>query len=135
MLSHPTLRLIGLALLLFGMINASVYPYQSLIAIDRIGLTEAEFALILVLASITAVTASVWFGILGDQRGNRRRIALVTCAASARHRPDADRPRPDGPDPVPRPADPGRQQHLRPAFRPCPPCQPLRPGRRATKSC
>ena len=83
MLSHPTLRLIGVAMLLFGAFNASVYPYQSLIAIDRIGLTEAEFAVILVLASITAVTASVWFGILGDQRGNRRRIALTTAAASA----------------------------------------------------
>ena len=83
MLSHPTLRLIGVAMLLFGAFNASIYPYQSLIAIDRIGLTEAEFAVILVLASITAVTASVWFGILGDQRGNRRRIALTTAAASA----------------------------------------------------
>ena len=83
MLSHPTLRLIGVAMLLFGALNASVYPYQSLIAIDRIGLTEAEFAVILVVASITAVTASVWFGILGDQRANRRRIALITAAASA----------------------------------------------------
>ena len=83
MLSHPTLRLNGVARLLFGALNASVYPYQSLIAIDRIGLTEAEFAVILVLASITAVTASVWFGILGDQRANRRRMALITAAASA----------------------------------------------------
>ena len=83
MLSHPTLRLIGVAMLLFGALNASVYPYQSLIAIDRIGLTEAEFAVILVVASITAVTASVWFGILGDQRANRRRMALLTAAAGA----------------------------------------------------
>ena len=82
MFSHPTLRLIGAALLLFGAVNASIYPYQSLIAIDRIGLSEAAFALVLVMASITAVTASVWFGILGDQRGNRRRIALFTSAAS-----------------------------------------------------
>ena len=82
MLAHPTLRLIGTALLLFGAVNASIYPYQSLIAIDRIGVSKPAFSLILVLASITAVTASVWFGILGDQRGNRRRIALVTSAAS-----------------------------------------------------
>ena len=80
--SHPTLRLIGVALLLFGAVNASVYPYQSLIAIDRVGVSEPQFSLILVLASITAVTASVLFGIMGDQRGNRRRIALITCAAS-----------------------------------------------------
>lgn len=83
MLSHPTLRLIGAALLLFGAFNASIYPYQSLIAIDRIGLSEPGFALVLVLASLTAVSASVWFGVLGDQRGNRRRIALITCAAAA----------------------------------------------------
>ena len=82
MLSHPTLRLIGAAMLLFGAVNASIYPYQSLIAIDRIGVSEPAFALILVLASITAVTASVLFGILGDQRGHRRRIALITCASS-----------------------------------------------------
>ena len=82
MLSHPALRLIGAALLLFGAVNASIYPYQSLIAIDRIGVSKPAFALVLVLASITAVTASVLFGIMGDQRGNRRRIALITCASS-----------------------------------------------------
>ena len=82
LLSHPALRLIGAALLLFGAVNASIYPYQSLIAIDRIGVSKPAFALVLVLASITAVTASVLFGIMGDQRGNRRRIALITCASS-----------------------------------------------------
>lgn len=78
----PALRLIFLALLLLGAHNASVYPYQSLIAIERVGLSKPAFALVLVLASITAVTASVLFGILGDQRGNRRRIALVATLAS-----------------------------------------------------
>ena len=67
---------------MLGAHNASVYPYQSLIAIERIGLSEPAFALVLVLASITAVTASVLFGILGDQRGNRWRIALVATVAS-----------------------------------------------------
>ncbi|MDB5666309.1 MFS transporter [Cypionkella sp.] len=78
----PALRLIFLALLLLGAHNASVYPYQSLIAIERIGLSKPVFALVLVLASITAVTASVLLGILGDQRGNRRRIALLATGAS-----------------------------------------------------
>ena len=70
-------------MLLLGAQNASVYPYQSLIAIERIGVSKPAFSMILVLASITAVTASVLFGILGDQRGNRRRIALGTALASA----------------------------------------------------
>ncbi|MES2434969.1 MAG: MFS transporter [Pseudomonadota bacterium] len=79
---HPALRLIFLALLLLGAHNASVYPYQSLIAIERIGFSKPVFALVLVLASITAVTASVLLGILGDQRGNRRRIALLAALSS-----------------------------------------------------
>jgi SET family sugar efflux transporter-like MFS transporter len=83
-LHNPTLRLIAIALLLLGAHNASLYPYQSLIAIERIGISKPSFALVLVLASITAVTSSVLFGIMGDQRGNRRRIALaaVLCGAA-----------------------------------------------------
>jgi MFS transporter, SET family, sugar efflux transporter len=82
-LAHPTLRLIAAAMFLLGAQNASIYPYQSLIAIERIGVSKPAFAMIMVLASITAVSASVLFGILGDQRGNRRRIALATTLASA----------------------------------------------------
>ncbi|GLS87499.1 sugar efflux transporter SetB [Cypionkella aquatica] len=78
----PALRLIFLALLLLGAHNASVYPYQSLIAIDRIGLSEPAFALVLALASVIAVSVSVLFGIWGDQRGNRRGIALIATLAS-----------------------------------------------------
>ncbi len=65
-----------------GLHNASVYPYQSLIAIERIGLSEQAFALLLVLASSVSVTASVLFGVLSDQRGHRRRIAFLTCLCS-----------------------------------------------------
>lgn len=78
----PALRLIFLALLFLGAHNASVYPYQSLIAIERVGLSKPAFALVLVLASFTAVTSSVLFGILTDQRGQRRRIALIATLAS-----------------------------------------------------
>ena len=77
-LRHPTLRLIAVALLLLGAQNASVYPYQSLIAIERIGMTKPAFSLLLVMASLIAVTSSVAFGVLGDQIGHRRLIALGT---------------------------------------------------------
>lgn len=82
-LANPTLRLIAVALLLLGAMNASVYPYQSLIGIEKIGLSKPAFALVLVLASAVAVTSSVLFGIMGDMRGNRRRIALIASASSA----------------------------------------------------
>jgi hypothetical protein len=82
MFRHPTLRLVTAMMLLIGMHNASVYPYQSLIAIERIGLSKPAFSLLLVLASAAAVLASVWMGVFSDQRGHRRRIAVITCLCS-----------------------------------------------------
>lgn len=81
-LRHPTLRFISLALLLFGAHNASLYPYQSVIAIERIGLSPAEFAWLLTLASAVAVVTSVLIGVLGDQYGKRRAIALGSALCS-----------------------------------------------------
>lgn len=80
---HPTLRLIAVALLLLGAHNASIYPYQSLIAIEKVGLGKADFSLVLVLASAVAVTSSVLFGVLGDHGAGRRLIAAVTALASS----------------------------------------------------
>ena len=80
-LRDPTLRLIAWALLLLGALNASVYPYQSLVGIERLGLSEPAFALILALASAVSVSASVLLGILSDQKANRRRIALLTATS------------------------------------------------------
>lgn len=77
-LRDPTLRQIAIAMLLLGALNASVYPYQSLVGIERIGLSEPAFALILAVASGVSVTVSVLMGILTDQGFGRRRIALVT---------------------------------------------------------
>ena len=81
-LRHPTLRLIATALLVLGGLNASVYPYQSLIAIERFGMSKPAFSLMLALASVIAVTSSVVLGILGDQFGHRRVIATGTTLCS-----------------------------------------------------
>jgi SET family sugar efflux transporter-like MFS transporter len=78
----PTLRLIALLMALFGAINSSTFPYQSMVAIDRIGMSRGHFALVLVLASVVAVASSVVAGIITDQRANRRQVALVTASAT-----------------------------------------------------
>lgn len=80
---HPTLRLIGLSMLLIGAVNASLFPYQSLVAIHRIGLSDGAFSAVLVLASALAVTAAVSAGIITDQRANRRQVAVLTALAAA----------------------------------------------------
>jgi hypothetical protein len=80
--ADPTLRLIALMMGLIGAINASLYPYQSLVAVERVGLSDGAFALVLLVASGFAVVAALGAGIVTDQRANRRTVALVTAAAT-----------------------------------------------------
>jgi predicted MFS family arabinose efflux permease len=75
---NPVLRLVALLLGLTGVVNASLFPYLSLVAIDRLGLGDGAFALLLAVSSVAAVVASLAAGIVTDQRTNRRRVALFT---------------------------------------------------------
>lgn len=79
----PTFRTLFVSLALLGAFNASLYPYQSLIAIKLIGLSPQDFALVLLAASAVNVAAAVLLGILADQKANRRQTALVTACAGA----------------------------------------------------
>ena len=65
-LDRKIFRVILIGLMLLGGLNASVYPYQSLIGIESIGLSEAQFSVILLIASITLVVTSVLVGLLTD---------------------------------------------------------------------
>ena len=76
-------RVILFGLMLLGGLNASVYPYQSMIGIDRIGLSETMFSIVLLIASITLVVTSVLVGLLTDQFGHRRRAALICAGLGA----------------------------------------------------
>lgn len=77
-LATPVFRMLALIIGLLGCVNASIFPYQSLIGIEAVGLSHAAFAAVMVLASAVAVTTSVYVGILSDQKANRRRMALIT---------------------------------------------------------
>lgn len=82
LLRDPLFRAIAAMAALYGVVNACIYPYLSLIAVERVGVSDGALALVLALASASAVLASVLFGILADQIGNRRLIALMTVSAS-----------------------------------------------------
>ncbi len=77
-LHTPVFRMLAIVIGLIGCLNASVYPYQSLIGISRMGLSEPAFAVVMMLASAVAVTTSVMLGVMSDQKANRRRMALIT---------------------------------------------------------
>lgn len=78
--TDATLRLMILAMLLQGGFAASIGTYQSLIAITVFGLTDQQYALVLLASLVVSVTASIGVGILTDQRPSRRVLAL--CAAA-----------------------------------------------------
>jgi predicted MFS family arabinose efflux permease len=81
-LRQPVLRMLAGMLLLQGAHNAAIYPYLSRIAIHDIGMSEPALALLMTLASGLAVGASVLIGVLGDQRANRRQLAIFTALAA-----------------------------------------------------
>jgi MFS family permease len=73
----PVLRMLCWVTLMFGCHVATIGPFQSLIAVETLGLSEAAYALILFGGMVTAVTVSVGIGIITDQRPSRRFMAIL----------------------------------------------------------
>jgi MFS transporter, SET family, sugar efflux transporter len=82
MAADPIFRALAAMIGLLGILNACVFPYLPLIAVSRVGISETSLAMMMALASAATVLSSVMFGILSDQIGNRRLIALATVSAS-----------------------------------------------------
>lgn len=76
-----TLRMVALCTLSFGCFIASIGPYQSLVAVQELGLSEAAYSAILLAALVVTVAVSVGIGIVTDQRPSRRRLALIATTA------------------------------------------------------
>lgn len=77
-LTDPALALAAGLLILFGAHAATLMPYVSALAVTVFGLSDGAYSTVLVVASVLSVSASVGFGILADQRANRRVIALLS---------------------------------------------------------
>ena len=73
----PILRLATLALICWGIVSASVAPYQSLIAIRLLHFSPTAYAAVLVVAALVSVSSAVAAGLLADQYARRRRVAVV----------------------------------------------------------
>ncbi len=79
----PMAALISASLLSIGVGYASTAPYDAIIAIDALQIGHGDFALILTLASIVGVVASVALGWLSDRIGDRRLLMLATTLLGA----------------------------------------------------
>lgn len=80
-LTDPALRAAGLILALQGAVACSFGPYFSTLAVNAFGFGDRGYAILLALASIISVSASVIGGIRADQTANRRKVTLISVAA------------------------------------------------------
>ena len=80
-LTDPALRAAGLILALQGAVACSFGPYFSTLAVHSFGFGDRGYAILLALASIISVSASVIGGIRADQTANRRKVTLTSVAA------------------------------------------------------
>lgn len=79
-LTDPALRAAGLILALQGAVVCSFGPYFSTLAVNAFGFGDRGYAILLALASIISVSASVIGGIRADQTANRRKVTLTAVA-------------------------------------------------------
>ncbi|MFY0616454.1 MFS transporter [Shimia sp.] len=76
-LRDPLLRVAFLCILLMGPAVASIGPFQSVIGIERLGMSNAAYAVVVTLGALFSVVASVVIGIVIDQTQRYRGILLV----------------------------------------------------------
>lgn len=74
--ADKSLRTSALAIFFFGTTGAATSPYQSLIGIQELGLSDSGYAALMFAAAIINVSASVMMGILADQMGDYRTSIL-----------------------------------------------------------
>jgi predicted MFS family arabinose efflux permease len=74
---HPVVRLSMIAIFLFGFTGAATSPYQSVIGITELGLSDGFYSILIFAAAAVNVAASLWVGVLADRIGNYR-ILLMT---------------------------------------------------------
>lgn len=76
-LRDPLLRVAFLCILLMGPAISSIFPFQSVIGIERLGLSNAAYAFVVTFGSLFSVAASVFVGIVTDQTQKHRSILLI----------------------------------------------------------
>ncbi|MDO1583549.1 MFS transporter [Rhizobium oryzicola] len=71
-LKDPGLRVSATAMLFFGFAGAATGPYQSIIGIQELGLSDTSYAALMFAAAVVNVVASVMMGIVADRMGDYR---------------------------------------------------------------
>ena len=73
---NPTVRVSMLAIFAFGFAGAATSPYQAVIAIRELGLSNGLYSALIFAAAAVNVTVSILLGNLADKLGEFRRLML-----------------------------------------------------------
>ncbi|APG94642.1 sugar efflux transporter B (plasmid) [Sinorhizobium americanum] len=74
---NPVIRASMLAIFLFGFAGAATSPYQSVVGIIELGLSDAFYSALIFAAAFLNVVVSITVGILADRVGNYRTLMLA----------------------------------------------------------
>jgi MFS family permease len=74
------IRVVALALLLLGFTYASTIPYQSIIGVDQLGLSESQMALLIFGIGLSGMIGNLTLGYLSDYAQNRKIAVLFSLA-------------------------------------------------------
>ncbi|WP_172293720.1 MFS transporter [Pseudoruegeria sp. HB172150] len=76
----PGLRACAVAIFFFGFAGAATAPYQSVVAIRELGLSDAAFSAVTLMAAVINVLVSVILGTLADRDSGYRRLLMWLAA-------------------------------------------------------
>lgn len=82
-IANRDIRIVTLTLFCLGFTFASAWPYQSLIAIDQLGFTPGNFALILAAGAVIGMLGNLVIGHFSDLAANRKQAILIALGAGA----------------------------------------------------
>ncbi|GHC50739.1 MFS transporter [Neogemmobacter tilapiae] len=77
---HAVVRAAALAIFLYGFAGAATSPYQSMLAIQDLGLSDSAYAWIALLASVANVTMAIVAGLLSDRMHSYRAPLIFVSA-------------------------------------------------------
>lgn len=74
---HRIMRASATAIFLYGVAGAATSPYQSLIAIRELGMSDSAYAAVTLIASIAYVVMAIGIGLISDKFQSYRRPLIV----------------------------------------------------------
>lgn len=82
-LASPLVRLALLSIMLGGVGFGALGPFQAIIAVERLGLSETGLASVLAFGAVLGVCASIALGVLGDQTGRHKMLLALSFGVTA----------------------------------------------------